>query len=136
MRDSQVSTDRIDIASIPARSIWSMASSSISAPRQDDFAFQRIEDIDGRRAAEDTVGESSYDLAAVDSGARHQPASSAAILLSDDRILRNIDQAAGQVPEFAVLSAVSARPLRAPWVELKYSSTVSPSLKFEMIAFR
>src|SRR3546814_3119472 len=34
---------------------------------------------------------------------------------------------------FAVLSAVSARPLRAPWVELKYSRTVRPSLKFEMI---
>jgi hypothetical protein len=31
------------------------------------------------------------------------------------------------------LSAVSARPLRAPWVELKYSRTVRPSLKFEMI---
>ena len=25
--------------------------------------------------------------------------------------------------------AVSARPLRAPWVEMKYSSTVSPSRK-------
>jgi hypothetical protein len=36
-------------------------------------------------------------------------------------------------PEFAVFSAVSARPLRAPCVELKYSSTVSPSLKLEMI---
>ena len=36
-------------------------------------------------------------------------------------------------PEFAVLSAVSARPLRAPWVELKYSRTVRPYLKFEMI---
>ena len=28
---------------------------------------------------------------------------------------------------------MSARPLRAPWVELKYSSTESPSLKLEMI---
>ena len=27
--------------------------------------------------------------------------------------------------------AVSARPLRAPWVEMKYSSTVSPSRKLE-----
>jgi hypothetical protein len=33
----------------------------------------------------------------------------------------------------AVFNAVSARPLRAPWVELKYSRTVRPSLKFEMI---
>ena len=36
-------------------------------------------------------------------------------------------------PEFAVLSAVSARPLRAPWVEMKYWSTDSPSRKFVVI---
>ena len=32
-------------------------------------------------------------------------------------------------PESAVRSAVSARPLRAPWVEMKYSRTVRPSRK-------
>ena len=31
-------------------------------------------------------------------------------------------------PAFAVLSAVSARPLREPWVVMKYSSGESPSL--------
>jgi hypothetical protein len=31
------------------------------------------------------------------------------------------------------LSAVSANPLRAPCVELKYSSTFSPSRKFALI---
>ncbi len=36
-------------------------------------------------------------------------------------------------PESAVRSAVSARPLRAPWVEMKYSSTVRPSRKLEVI---
>ncbi len=36
-------------------------------------------------------------------------------------------------PESAVLSAVSARPLRAPWVEMKYSSTDRPERKFEMM---
>ena len=30
-------------------------------------------------------------------------------------------------------SAVSARPLRAPWVEMKYSSTVRPSWKEALI---
>ena len=30
-------------------------------------------------------------------------------------------------------SAVSARPLRAPWVEMKYSSTDRPSMKFALI---
>ncbi len=32
-------------------------------------------------------------------------------------------------PESAVRSAVSARPLRAPWVLMKYSRTVMPSRK-------
>src|SRR3989442_13154601 len=36
-------------------------------------------------------------------------------------------------PESAVLSAVSARPLRAPWVELKYSSTDRPSRKLALM---
>src|SRR5213596_2950866 len=36
-------------------------------------------------------------------------------------------------PESAVFRAVSARPLRAPWVDVKYSRTVSPSRKFEVI---
>jgi len=36
-------------------------------------------------------------------------------------------------PEFAVLSAVSARPLRAPWVEMKYWRTERPSRKFVVI---
>ena len=30
-------------------------------------------------------------------------------------------------------SAVSARPLRAPWVEMKYSSTDRPSMKLAWI---
>ena len=36
-------------------------------------------------------------------------------------------------PELAVLSAVSAKPFLAPWVELKYSNAVNPSLKLEVI---
>ena len=36
-------------------------------------------------------------------------------------------------PESAVFRAVSARPLRAPWVEMKYSSTESPSKKLLLI---
>ncbi|MNC98078.1 hypothetical protein D3C83_159320 [compost metagenome] len=33
----------------------------------------------------------------------------------------------------AVFSAVSARPLRAPWVEMKYCRTLRPSRKFAVI---
>ena len=36
-------------------------------------------------------------------------------------------------PEFAVFKAVSAKPFRAPCVDVKYSKTVKPSLKFEII---
>jgi len=36
-------------------------------------------------------------------------------------------------PESAVLSAVSASPLRAPCVDIKYSSTVRPSRKLALI---
>ena len=36
-------------------------------------------------------------------------------------------------PAFAVLSAVSASPFLAPWVEIKYSRTFNPSLKLEII---
>ena len=36
-------------------------------------------------------------------------------------------------PESAVRSAVSASPLRAPCVEMKYSSTVRPSRKLDLI---
>ena len=36
-------------------------------------------------------------------------------------------------PESAVRSAVSASPLRAPWVAMKYSSTDRPSRKFALI---
>ncbi len=38
-------------------------------------------------------------------------------------------------PASAVLSAVSARPLRAPCVEIKYSKIESPSLKLDKIGF-
>src|SRR6266542_1274411 len=36
-------------------------------------------------------------------------------------------------PESAVRSAVSARPFRAPWVEMKYSTTDRPSRKLDLI---
>ena len=36
-------------------------------------------------------------------------------------------------PESAVRSAVSDIPLRAPWADMKYSNTSSPSRKFDLI---
>jgi hypothetical protein len=55
-------------------------------------------------------------ISAFHRNARHR----AAIVFDDHQILRHIDQtAASGSPEFAVFSAVSARPLRAPCVEMK-----------------
>ena len=36
-------------------------------------------------------------------------------------------------PDLAVRRAVSARPFRAPWVEMKYSSMFIPSRKFAVM---
>src|SRR5579875_590305 len=85
----------------------------------DHLAAERIEHVDRRGSAEDAIGQRRDHLAALDHGAHRETALRAAILFGDDRVLRDVDE--------------SARPLRAPCVELKYSSTVNPSLKFEMI---
>ena len=57
----------------------------------------------------------------------------AAVVDRDDDVLRHVDQAAGQVARVRRSIAVSARPLRAPCVERKYSRTVRPSRKFDRI---
>src|SRR5271169_3165806 len=67
------------------------------ARREHDLAAQGIEDIDRCGTAENAVGEWGDDLAAVDDGARHEPARGAAIFLGDDRVLRDIDEPARQI---------------------------------------
>jgi len=44
----------------------------------------------------------------------------AAVFFCNRHILRDVDQPARQIAGVRVLSAVSARPFRAPWVEMKY----------------
>src|SRR5436190_3273970 len=62
-----------------------------------DLAVQRVEDIDRRATADDAVGQWRDDLAAIDDGAGQQTAGGAAILLGDDRVLRDVDQPARQI---------------------------------------
>ena len=111
-RASQVRTERIDTASMPALSIASTASSSIRAPAGSTTSpAERVEDIDRGAAAEDAVGERRNDLAAVDDGAGHEAAGRAAILLGDDRVLGDVDEAAGQI---AGIGGLRARCRRGP----------------------
>src|SRR6202043_1713510 len=67
------------------------------ARREHDLAAQRIEDVDRCGTAENAVGEWRDHFAAIDDSARHEPASSAAIFLRDDRVLRYIDEPPGQI---------------------------------------
>ena len=60
------------------------------------------------------------DLAALDEGLRVEAVAGAAVVHGDHQILGHVHQTTGQITELAVFSAVSARPLRAPWVEMKY----------------
>ena len=38
-----------------------------------------------------------------------------------------------QIRQLSGMCGLMAKPLRAPWVEIKYSNTESPSLKFDKI---
>ena len=57
----------------------------------------------------------------------------AVVLVDDDVLRRRRSGAASGSPSPPFACAVSARPLRAPWVDRKYSSTVSPSRNDERI---
>src|SRR5260221_5676870 len=63
----------------------------------DDIARQRIEHVDRCGATEDAVGERGDHLAAIDDGAHGETARGTAILLGDDRVLRDVDETARQV---------------------------------------
>ena len=55
---------------------------------------------------------------------------------STSRIIKSCDTSTSRLvryPESAVRRAVSERPLRAPWAEIKYSKTSRPSRKFDLI---
>ena len=57
----------------------------------------------------------------------------AAVVLVDDDVLGDVDEAPGQVTGVGGLEGRIGQPLRAPFVEMKNSMTERPSLKFERI---
>ena len=67
------------------------------AGRDQHLAGDRIGDVDRGAAAEDALGQRRDDLAALDHRLHGQAVGRAAIVLDDDRVLRDVDQAAGQV---------------------------------------
>src|SRR6266702_493389 len=132
--DSQVSAERMRTRSRPESSIFWASSSAISVP-----AWTMISPVNGSRMSSaatrpSTRSRSDWMMSPPStSGAASMyltvPQSYSETMTSCDTSTRR----RVRYPESAVLSAVSARPLRAPWVEVKYSSTVSPSRKFEVI---
>ena len=61
------------------------------------FVGERIADVFERDAAEHAIAEAFDDLAAFDQRRHLDSVQRAAIVLADDRVLRHVDQAAGQV---------------------------------------
>src|SRR6185369_6994733 len=60
-------------------------------------AVERIDDFDRGRAAEDALAKRGDDFAALDNRFHRQTELSAAIVFNDDRVLRHVDQTAGEV---------------------------------------
>ena len=132
---SQVRTERILTFSIAALSQASAAFSPISSPALDyQFVGDRVVDVLGGDAPQDPVAQGLDDLLALLEGGDVQPEDRAAVGL---RLMiascATSTRRRVRYPASAVFRAVSARPFLAPWVEMKYSSTVSPSLKLEVI---
>ena len=67
------------------------------AGAQDAGPLERLDDVDGRRAAEDALAERGDDLAAFDHRLHLEAAGGAAIELDDDGVLGDVDQAARQI---------------------------------------
>jgi hypothetical protein len=72
------------------------------------------------------------DLARFDDGLDADAFGGAAVVFADDDVLRHVHRAPRQ-PESAVFGAVSAKPLRAPCVEMKYRSRLRPSRKLAVM---
>ena len=86
-------------SSMPASSIFVTRASSSSVLCGDEhFARERIDDVFERHAAEDAVAERLDDLAGVFELGDSNAVERAAVELADDGVLRDVDEAAGEVP--------------------------------------
>ena len=93
-----MSTERIFTRSRPASSIVGhLGLVDLLVGVHDDVVGERIADVLERHAAEDAVAEPFDDLAALDERRHLDAVERAAVLLGDDRVLRHVDQPAGEV---------------------------------------
>ena len=131
--DSHVSTERMSTSSMPA---WAMRSASSSSNRTPVWATtlpsaSRASSCNTRPTMRSASGSitSSPSLRALICSPWLVMQSSWLITTSwATSTIRRV-----RYPASAVFRAVSAKPLRAPWVEMKYSSTDNPSLKEAII---
>ena len=77
---------------------------------------ERVEGIDRRGSTEDTIGERSDDFTTIDNRARREPPRGTAILLCDDRVLRDVYEPASQITGIrrfeSRVGKTLARPMR------------------------
>ena len=98
------------------------------------FVGDGIGDVLERNSTENALAERRNDLAALFELADPNAVECLAVVVGDDGVLRHIDETpASGNRSLPSSSAVSARPLRAPCVEMKYCKTVSPSRKFAVM---
>ena len=86
-----------------------------------------VDDVERRHAAHQSVARTARGSAATPPRVIQVPMS---VPQSSSRVMTSCATSTRRrvrYPESAVRSAVSARPLRAPWLEMKYSSTLIPS---------
>ena len=133
--DSQVSTERILTRSIPAAWIAPARSSVISLIDRDDaVALIGRADLRAPRGPRCGRAEAPMDFTRFNDGLDVDPVARAAIGFGDDDVLGHVAETARQIAGIRGLQlAVSARPLRAPCVEMKYSRTFSPSRKLAVM---
>ncbi len=131
---SHVSTERILTRWMPASSTaFTLASSKISA------SSQMISSVPGRYTGSSAVRPRMRSPSrSMTSPASTNASISMPWMVPQSRSVMTASWATStrrrvRYPEFAVLSAVSARPLRAPCVEMKYCNTVRPSRKLVVI---
>jgi hypothetical protein len=95
---SQVSGVRTLTSSMPSASMRSTSSSlEQRALLEQRLLRLRVDDVGGRRAAEDALAQRLDDLAAFDQRLHRHAVVGAAIVLGHDQVLRHVDQAPRQV---------------------------------------
>jgi hypothetical protein len=93
----------------------------------------QVDDVRSADATTNRIRQTNFNLLTAINNPASQTLGRTAVVHRDDHVLADVGQLTGQVTAVRRFQAVSARPLRAPCVELKYSSTDKPSRKFDLI---